>query len=98
MKPQIIGEQEECYGYLTGLGVQPNRHDIMKRLDPTLYASFERAGQTQVWIVPDLCLFQILTKSLYSMALDGDCEDMGGTYKLLISKQNNSWIVESYVP
>lgn len=95
MKPQIIGEQEECYGYLTGLGVQPHWHDIFDQGN-TLYASFHHCQGTEVWIVPDLFLFQILTKSLYSMALNGDCEEMCGLRKLLISKTNDTWNVEYY--
>jgi hypothetical protein len=92
----IIGEEEQCYGYLTGLGVQRHRHDIFNR-ENTLYASFECAGQPQVWIVPDLFLFKKLTKALYSMALDGDCQEMGGLYKLEIFKSQGTWFVQPYL-
>jgi hypothetical protein len=88
----IIGEKEKCYGYLSGLGVQPSWGDRS-----TLYASFDQCGQTKVWIVPDVFLFKKLTKALYSMALDGDCDEMGGLYKLQIWKSQGSWFVQPYM-
>ena len=96
MKPQIIGEQEECYGYLTGLGVQ-DPWSPESAINHTLYASFAKAGKTQVWIVPDVLLFEILASFLCSMALNGDCQEMGGIYKLLIFKANSTWKVEPYI-
>ncbi len=93
----IIGEEEHCYGYLTGLGVE-DPWSQGSSSNPTLYASFCQAGRTQVWIVPDVLLFKKLTKSLYSMALNGDCQEMGGIYKLTIFKSNTAWIVQFYIP
>jgi hypothetical protein len=95
MKPQIIGEQEACYGYLTGLGVQ-DPWDPETATEHILYASFACAGKTQVWIVPDVLLFKTLTEFLYAMALHGDCQEMGGIYKLSIFKANNTWKVQPY--
>jgi hypothetical protein len=92
----IIGEEEHCYGYLTGLGVE-DPWSQGSSSNPTLYASFCLAGRTLVWIVPDVLLFKKLTKALYSMALNGDCQEMGGLYKLEIFKSQGTWFVQPYL-
>jgi hypothetical protein len=92
MQLETIGETEAFYGYITGLGIHPNADDESKSWG-NLYASFEYAGETKVWIVPDTELFDILANSLKTMAWERH-EGCHGMEKLWIAKQNGKWIVD----
>lgn len=90
-KIETIGEAEHFYGYITGVGIHPC--DGTDDLNENLYASFEYAGETKVWIVPDIELFDALANCLKSMAWERH-EGCYGMQKLWIAKKNGNWIVD----
>ncbi len=92
MQLETIGETEAFYGYITGLGIHPNADDESKSWG-NLYASFEYGGETKVWIVPDIELFNILANFLKAMAWERH-EGCIGMQKLWIVKRNKKWIVD----
>ena len=92
MNLETIGEEERFYGYITGLGIHACDDDKNDNWG-NLYASFEYAGETKVWIVPDTELFDILANYLKSMAWERH-EGCHGMEKLWIAKNNGKWIVD----
>lgn len=86
----IIKDEEKFYGYIIGLAIEPNEDSFNK-----MYVSFQYNAKTQIWMVPDSDLFQILAKHLCSMAVVRSVSDDYGYEKLYIEKKNGKWIVET---
>jgi hypothetical protein len=87
-----IQDEEKFYGYIIGLGIEPDRNDDAP-LDK-MYASFEYNGEIQIWMVPDPDLFQILAEHLCSIDIVISISDSYVNQKLYIEKKNGKWIVD----
>jgi hypothetical protein len=94
MNLETITETEAFYGYITGLGIEQN-YDPENSERPKFYATFEYAGETKIWIVPDSKLFGILANHLHSMAaLREGIVGAYGMNKLWIQKIGTLWSVD----
>jgi len=62
-----IGPEQRFYGYITGLGIE-NWHASGSPMPRRLFATFEYNGKSEIWIVPDEELFEILSSHLNKMA------------------------------
>ena len=92
MKIPIIQDEEKFYGYIIGLAIEPNGdHDIPPH---KMYASFDNKGVVQIWMIPDIQLFQMLAERLCIMAFERNISDTFGSQKLYIEKKNDQWIVD----
>ena len=91
-KIPTIHEEENFYGYIIGLAIEPNGdYDIPPH---KMYASFDNKGVIEIWMVPDIQLFQMLAERLCIMAFERDVSDTCGSQKLYIEKKNGQWNVD----
>lgn len=88
MSVQVIQEEERFYGYIKGIYINDEIDIIENR---GLYVIFE---DNNVWKVPDLELFKLLSEKLCADAWVVKNTDDHGYSKLLISKKNGKWEVE----
>lgn len=90
MSIPIIQEQERRYGYIKGIYINDEIDDNIIQ-NRGLYVIFE---DNNVWKVPDLELFKLLSEKLLEDAWFVENTDGHGYNKLYISKKNGKWEVE----
>lgn len=90
MSIPIIQEQEKRYGYIKGIYINDDEIDDITQ-NRGLYVIFEN---NNVWRVPDLELFKLLSEKLLDDAWSVENTDGHGYNKLHISKENGKWKVE----
>jgi hypothetical protein len=88
MSAPLIQEEERRYGYIKGIYINDEIDIIQNR---GLYVVFEN---NNVWKVPDLELFKLLSQKLIEDAWIIENTDDHGYNKLYISKKNGKWEVE----
>lgn len=91
---QTINHTQSFYGYIIGLQIARTPAEKSENPDRSLYATFEYAGVTKTWKVPDLELFTLLSQHLEAMAYVRVATGGYGVEKLSIAHNGKAWIVE----